>query len=208
MLLVQVLLRLCDLKIIQRHLFLKKWDLSSSDKHKHRLTEALSKGGFPLAQWATSCDLLRPTLPNLDGSPTILNMDLDEASVERDFQPCCPADCPAQLIVADVHVCRTHGSTDRTHHDLRPQYWIPKGRQAVRRIVGKCNLCKRYNVKPTPLLMAALPSYRLQPGLPAFAHTGVDYFGPIEVVMLRRRMKRWGCLFTCLNSRAVHMEVA
>lgn len=67
---------------------------------------------------------------------------------------------------------------------------------------------KRYKVNPTPPLVAALPSYRLQPGLPAFAHTGVDYFGPIEVVMLRRRIKRWGCLFTCLNSRAVHMEMA
>ena len=57
-------------------------------------------------------------------------------------------------------------------------------------------------------MMAALPAFRLQHHQPAFTHTAVDYFGPIEVIIFRRKVKRWGCLFTCLSSRAVHLEMA
>jgi len=56
-------------------------------------------------------------------------------------------------------------------------------------------------------MMASLPWFRVQPHLPPFAHTGVDLFGPFEVTIFRRKVKRWGILFTCLNSRAVHLDM-
>lgn len=55
--------------------------------------------------------------------------------------------------------------------------------------------------------MASLPSDRLQVA-PAFSKVGVDFFGPLKVKHLRKQEKRYGCLFTCLVTRAVHLEVA
>ncbi|XP_066927410.1 uncharacterized protein [Clytia hemisphaerica] len=55
--------------------------------------------------------------------------------------------------------------------------------------------------------MSDLPADRLEKTTP-FSNTGVDYFGPITVKILRSRAKRWGCIFTCLTTRAVHLEVA
>jgi hypothetical protein len=57
-------------------------------------------------------------------------------------------------------------------------------------------------------MMADLPPDRVTTGGPAFTNVGVDYFGPILVKVGRRNEKRYGCLFTCLKTRAVHVEVA
>ncbi len=59
--------------------------------------------------------------------------------------------------------------------------------------------------------MSSLPADRLQPS-PPFTFVGVDVFGPWSVVTRRTRggvanSKRWAVLFTCLTSRAVHIEV-
>ena len=56
--------------------------------------------------------------------------------------------------------------------------------------------------------MANLPSFRLCVGLP-FENTAVDYFGPFERRYgYRGRKKSWGAVFTCLTTRAVHVELA
>ena len=57
--------------------------------------------------------------------------------------------------------------------------------------------------------MADIPSCRLQFDKPAFSSVGVDYFGPVMVKLLRNKLvKRYGCIFTCLTMRAVHIEIA
>ena len=57
--------------------------------------------------------------------------------------------------------------------------------------------------------MAKLPSYRLKPFTPPFMSTSCDYFGPIKVKVRRNKTeKHYGVLGTCLNSRAIHCELA
>ncbi|VDI23127.1 Hypothetical predicted protein [Mytilus galloprovincialis] len=59
--------------------------------------------------------------------------------------------------------------------------------------------------------MSDLPSDRLEPG-PPFSNVGIDAFGPWNVVTRKTRVgsaqsKRWAILFTCLTTRAVHIEL-
>ena len=55
--------------------------------------------------------------------------------------------------------------------------------------------------------MSDLPIERVTQTTP-FLYTGVDYFGPFIAKERRKELKRYGVLFTCLASRAIHIEVA
>ena len=57
-------------------------------------------------------------------------------------------------------------------------------------------------------LMGDLPKERVAASQPPFTFVGVDYFGPFNVKYRRGTVKRYGCLFTCLSTRAVHIEIA
>lgn len=54
--------------------------------------------------------------------------------------------------------------------------------------------------------MADLPRERME-SAPPFTYTGMDCFGPFYVKEGRKELKRYGLLFTCLCSRAVHIEL-
>ncbi|PIK33170.1 hypothetical protein BSL78_30017 [Apostichopus japonicus] len=91
---------------------------------------------------------------------------------------------------------------------LREKYWIVRGGAVVRKVIGNCFRCKRRNSARGQQFMADLPKERVTPDLPPFTYTGVDYFGPFMVKVGRSMLKRYGCIFTCLASRAVHLEVS
>ena len=55
--------------------------------------------------------------------------------------------------------------------------------------------------------MADLPIERLAYKKPAFTNTCLDCFGPLQVTIRRTTEKRWILLFTCLTTRAIHLEV-
>ena len=55
-------------------------------------------------------------------------------------------------------------------------------------------------------LMADLPVLRLAP---PFYYTACDYFGPYNVKIGRNKTgKHYGVIFTCLNTRVVHLQLA
>ena len=58
--------------------------------------------------------------------------------------------------------------------------------------------------------MAPLPDIRLKMSLRPFTNAAaVDYAGPLIPIQGRSlRAKRYLCLFTCLNTRAIHLEMS
>ena len=102
----------------------------------------------------------------------------------------------------DLH----HPGPERVFAELRRTFWIIHGREAVRRYQRACAECQRQRAKPSIPRMADLPTARLRLYKPAFYSTGVDCFGPMFIKVGRRRERRWGIIFKCLTTRAVHLD--
>ena len=84
-----------------------------------------------------------------------------------------------------------------------------KASDLAKSVKFKCVFCKRMAQNLETQLMANLPEIRLAPFTPPFHHTACDYFGPIVVKVGRNKTsKHYGVLFTCLNTQAVHLELA
>ena len=75
------------------------------------------------------------------------------------------------------------------------------------RCILRCVKCIRLRGSPSTQKMSDLPRDRVQAAEP-FTFTGVDYFGPFYIREKRSEVKRWAVMFTCMSSRAVHLETA
>jgi hypothetical protein len=113
----------------------------------------------------------------------------------------------ATLLVTHLH--RSCGHLGREHilAKLREKFWIPQARVLIRYLLRRCLVCRKMNARPITQQMAPLPSSRTAVYEPPFTRTGMDLFGPLHVKHGRGTAKRWCCLFTCLTTRAVHLEV-
>ncbi len=112
------------------------------------------------------------------------------------------------LLLRHAHEQSGHSGRNYILSHLRKKYWIVKGNSAARRIIFKCVICRRIKGRTVEQKMADLPLERILPDLPPFTNVGLDYFGPIEVKRGRGYVKRYGVIFTCMSSRAIHLEVA
>ena len=74
----------------------------------------------------------------------------------------------------------------------------------------ECAAYVRRKAKCTKQIIAPLPLNGLKLSLRAFTRTAVDFGGPFVTIQGRgrQRQKCYLCLFTCLASRAVHLEMA
>jgi len=112
------------------------------------------------------------------------------------------------LIVRFYHEKYQHKKTETVIAAIRQRFWVVDLRAVLKRVSAICQKCKNDKAKPQAPQMAALPLCRTAAYFKPFTHTGVDYFGPLTVTIGRRSEKRWGALFTCLTTRAVHLELA
>ena len=112
----------------------------------------------------------------------------------------------SKLIVREFHNV-AHLGTEWVVSLIRRKYWITNVRNVVKSVARNCFKCKRLFASASTQYMANLPTERVNPGKAPFVDVGLDCFGPILVKQGRSQVKRYGCIFTCLASRAVHIEV-
>jgi hypothetical protein len=113
----------------------------------------------------------------------------------------------AELLICHQHIACGHMGRNHVLSQLRQKFWITQGTAAVKRVIGRCFDCRRRHAPAMEQPMADLPEDRINPKSP-FSSVGVDYFGPFLVRIGRRTEKRYGCIFSCLVSRAIHIEIA
>jgi hypothetical protein len=123
-----------------------------------------------------------------------------------------PAILPNKGVVTDLvtqhyHERFAHQYLEASIAAIRRKFWIIHTRSAVKRIKSKCQYCKNRRAKPVPTLMGNLPLCRLDWNQKPFTHTGMDMFGPVNATLFRRTLKCYVLLFTCMVTRAIHLEV-
>ena len=102
-----------------------------------------------------------------------------------------------------------HLGVANTMASVRENWWIPKLRAKVKKVIKNCNIFKVYSTKPYELpSISALPEYGTEGSRP-FKVTGVDCARPfLYKVGEKEEGKCYVIIFTCTCSRAVHLEVA
>ena len=116
------------------------------------------------------------------------------------------------LILRKCHNKIRHQGRILTQGAVRDEgYFIHQGSKEVDRFLKECVTCQRLRGPFLNQLMSDLPPDRLE-RTPPFMNTGMDVFGPYMVkygTTTRRNTgtrKMWAIVFTCLVSRAVHIE--
>lgn len=113
-----------------------------------------------------------------------------------------------KIVIFDIHKLLLHATTEPTLHTVRAQYHVLRSRSSTNRVIRECFICKLRISQPVSPIMDPLPASRLKTHLPPFTNVGIDFFCPLPVVMLRRSIKRYGVMFTCLDCQALHLELA
>ena len=127
-----------------------------------------------------------------------------------------PVIIPKESHLAFLLIHHYHGTV---HHQGRvitegaihtAGFWILGEKRTISKVISQCVTCKRARGKVCVQKMGDLPSDRVTTS-PPFTYVGVDLFGPWYIKTRRTRgafleNKRWGVLFTCLVSRAIHIE--
>lgn len=114
------------------------------------------------------------------------------------------------LILKNEHERLLHAGTQTMLSSIRETYWPISGRNLCKKIIKNCVRC--FRVKPTNLnyLMGDLPDIRVNNYLP-FHNVGTDFCGPFLLKDRKGRgsksHKAYICLFVCMSTKAVHLEL-
>ena len=115
-----------------------------------------------------------------------------------------------KLIFEDEHKRLLHLGPQALLSQIREKYWPIAGRNLARQVVHQCLKCFRHRPKGITPQMADLPRDRVSP-TPVFYNVGTDYAGPFVIKDRKGRgcktHKAYICLFICMATKAIHLEL-
>ena len=116
------------------------------------------------------------------------------------------------LLISYYHNNCKHQGRNITLSAIREAgFLIDRASAAIRSFISKCVNCRKLRLLLSEQRMSDLPADRLE-SVPPFTNSGLDIFGPYSFVdgaSTRRSCgtkKCWAVIFTCLVSRATHIE--
>lgn len=113
----------------------------------------------------------------------------------------------SRLLIKYYHEKVKHQGRGMTINELCSNgIWILGCSSEVSSFIFKCIKCRKFRKCNQEQKMADLPPERME-ATPPFTYSGMDCFGPFHVKDGRKELKRYGLLFTCMCSRAIHIVV-
>ena len=117
-----------------------------------------------------------------------------------------------KLIVKYRHETAGHEmEVNFTLNHLREKHFVIQGRQHIKSCIKKCAECnRRFRDCPAKQQMAPLPRIRLEITRRPFTNCATDFAGPFYTIQGRGRprIKRYLCLFVCLQAHCCPLEMA
>ncbi|XP_027045048.1 uncharacterized protein LOC113672905, partial [Pocillopora damicornis] len=112
------------------------------------------------------------------------------------------------LIIKHYHEKVQHEGRGMSLNEIRANgFWVIGGTSAVASKIANCVTCRKLRGAVQEQKMSDLPEDRLEPA-PPFTYCAVDYCGPWYIKEGRKEVRKYVALFTCMASRAVHLEVS
>ena len=101
------------------------------------------------------------------------------------------------LMLRQIREDNHHEGTEHVRSLLQQQVWVIGLRNELRSINSKCVKCRKLTVQPVHRHMVDLSKERVEGNVCLFKNLAVEFFGPLEVTVLRKPVKHWCCLSTC-----------
>lgn len=141
--------------------------------------------------------------------------------VTRDPPIILPKQAPlTKLLMMQAHQKCAHQGANWTKFYFANKYWCSKMELLSRQVSSSCVLCQKMRKAVLGQSVGELPPWRMEETPRPFTYVGVDYAGPIwsykaatirdgrrKLVTKEKDKKLYVILYTCMQIRAVHLEL-
>lgn len=116
----------------------------------------------------------------------------------------------SKLILEHIHISLMHAGPQLTLSTVRQTYWLTAGMSAAKRVVHNCIICFKSQPRSSIPIMAHLPIEKVNIAS-AFDVVSIEYVGPFALKDRKgkncKTYKAYICLFVCLASKTIHLEL-